>query len=60
VKPSEICKREGLKLCEVSEITGVSEQTLINWSKSKGTKSDKSKLFLCAVIGAVQLKSRDT
>ena len=36
MKPSEKCKAVGLKsLKQLSEITGESEQTLINWSKNK-------------------------
>lgn len=34
--PSQQAKREGLKsLSQVSEITGVSLQTLTNWAKNK-------------------------
>lgn len=36
IKPSEQCKAAGLKsLMELSTISGVSNQTLINWSKEK-------------------------
>lgn len=46
MKPSEICKKAGLKnLEECSERSGVSVQTLTNWSR------DKPKLFNYLVRG---------
>jgi len=51
LKPSEVCKEAGLSgLNELSAITGVSLQTLINWHKKK------SKLFSVVLAGAVALK----
>ncbi len=48
MKPSEQVKQAGLKsLAELVEITGVSEQTLINWHKNK------AKLFKIVVVGAL-------
>jgi len=35
VKPSQVAKASGLKLVEVSNLTGVSIQTLTNWYKNK-------------------------
>ena len=50
--PSEQCKSAGLKsLAELVRISGVSEQTLINWHRSK------PKLFVCAIAGAVAIKA---
>ena len=50
--PSEQCKAAGLKsLAELVRISGVSEQTLINWSKSK------SRLFSVVVAGAVVINA---
>jgi hypothetical protein len=47
---SEQCKAAGLKsLAELSKISGVSVQTLINWHK------DKPALFSVVVAGAVAL-----
>jgi hypothetical protein len=51
LSPSEQCKEAGLKsLAEVSSITGVSVQTLINWHK------DKPKLFDVVIVGCVYMK----
>ena len=53
MKPHEQCKAAGLKnLAELSEITGVSIQTLNNWSKNK------VELFRVVIIGAKILKER--
>jgi hypothetical protein len=54
MKPSDKCKAAGLAkgLAELSEITGVSEQTLNNWSKSK----KRPKLFNIVINGAVAEK----
>lgn len=50
--PSEKCKAAGLKsLLELVEISGVSEQTLINWHKNK------PKLFAVVLAGAVAIKA---
>ena len=50
--PSEQCKAAGLKsLAELSKISGVSVQTLINWHKDKPT------LFATVVDGAVVIKA---
>jgi hypothetical protein len=46
MKPSEQCKLHGLLLTQLSEITKQSQQTLINWHKSK------PELFESVVIGA--------
>ena len=47
MKPSEQCKAAGLKsLVELSQITGESQQTLINWNKNK------PRLFAVVVAGA--------
>jgi len=49
--PSEQCKQAGLKsLAEVVRMTGVSEQTLINWHRNKPM------LFAVVVAGCVQVK----
>lgn len=49
--PSQHCKLSGLNsLVELSHLTGVSAQTLINWSKHKPV------LFKTVLAGAVQLK----
>lgn len=49
--PSEQCKQAGLKsLAEVVRISGVSEQTLINWHKNK------PKLFALLIAGCVVIK----
>lgn len=46
--PSEQCKVAGLKsLSELSKISGVSVQTLINWHRNK------KELFAIVVAGAV-------
>ena len=46
--PSEQCRAAGLKsLAELVRISGVSEQTLINWHRNK------PRLFAVAVAGAV-------
>lgn len=51
--PSEQCKKAGLKsLAELCEITGVSEQTLINWHRNK------PKLFAVVIAGAVAIKEQ--
>jgi hypothetical protein len=51
MKPSEQCKQAGLNsLAELIEISGVSEQTLINWHRNK------PKLFAVVVAGAVALR----
>ena len=55
MKPSEQCKEAGLKsLVQLSQITGESQQTLINWHKNK------PRLFAVVVAGAriaqVQMK----
>lgn len=34
-RPSEICKAHGLTLKRVSQLTGVSTRTLINWSRNR-------------------------
>jgi len=48
MKPSEQCKEAGLKsLSQVSEITGVSLQTLINWA------ANKPDLFAIVLLGCV-------
>jgi hypothetical protein len=53
MKPSEQCKKAGLKgLAELVEISGVSEQTLINWSRSK------PKLFDVVISGAAQKRTK--
>ena len=50
--PSEQCKAAGLKsLVELAKISGVSVQTLINWSR------DKPQLFATVVAGAVVIKA---
>lgn len=49
--PSYMCKEYGLKsLAELSRISDVSVQTLINWS------NDKPKLFLLVIKGAAEHK----
>ncbi len=51
MKPSEKCKKAGLKsLAELSEITHISRQTLINWSKNN------NKFFDFIVFGASCIK----
>ena len=51
MKPSEQVKKAGLKnLAELVKITGVSEQTLINWHKNK------PRLFAIVIAGAVAAK----
>jgi hypothetical protein len=48
---SEHAKQAGLKsLVEVSELTGVSHQTLNNWH------NDKPKLFAIVIAGCVSIK----
>ena len=50
--PSEQCKAAGLKsLAELSKISEVSVQTLINWHK------DKPALFATVLAGAVVIKA---
>ncbi len=52
--PSAKAKAVGLKnLKQVSNMTGVSEQTLINWCNSTGTRSDKTELFNIVLLGCV-------
>jgi len=52
VSPSQQCKAAGLRgLAELSRISEVSEQTLINWHK------DKPALFATVVAGAVVIKA---
>lgn len=49
--PSQQCKAAGLiGLAELSNLTGISRQTLINWHKSK------PKLFTVVVAGAAVIK----
>lgn len=49
---SQAAKQAGLKnLLEVSELTGVSHQTLNNWH------NDKPKLFAVVIAGCVAVKS---
>ena len=51
IKPSVVCKNAGLKsLVELSQITGESQQTLINWHKNK------PRLFAVVVAGAQAIK----
>lgn len=51
LKPSEKCIAAGLEsLAELSRLTGVSDNTLINWSRSK------PKLFQVVIAGVVALK----
>lgn len=51
MSPSDQCKTAGLKsLAELAKISGVSIQTLINWSR------DKPHLFATVVAGAVVIK----
>lgn len=53
MKPSEHCKAAGLKdLKELSEITGQSIQTLINWHR------DNFELFKKSLESAVNSKRR--
>ena len=50
--PSEQCKQAGLKsLAEAVRISGVSEQTLINWYKNK------PKLFAVVIAGCANIKA---
>ena len=50
--PSEQCKSAGLKsLAELSKISAVSVQTLINWHR------DKPALFATVVAGAAVIKA---
>ena len=52
MKPSEECKNAGLKsLAHLVEISGVSEQTLINWHRSKPIVFD---LVLRGAVSATQ------
>lgn len=48
--PSQKTKASGLKLVEVSELTGVSIQTLTNWYKNK------NELFSVVLSGCVVKK----
>ena len=51
IKPSDQCRAGGLdSLSELSRITGVSIQTLNNWSKFK------VKLFNVVIAGAAKIK----
>lgn len=51
--PSEQCKQAGLKsLAELSRISEVSEQTLINWHKNKPA------LFGLIVLGASHIATQ--
>ena len=51
-KPSELCKINGLdSLTELAKITGKSQRTLINWSKSQPA------LFYIVILGAAAYKS---
>jgi len=51
--PSEQCHSAGLKsLAELSRISEVSQQTLINWSRNK------PRLFEIVVAGAVLMRIR--
>lgn len=50
MRPSEICKSAGFKLVDLSKATGVSTQTLTNWSK------DKPDLFRIIVAGVAVMK----
>lgn len=50
--PSKQCKAAGLKsLAELVRISGVSEQTLINWSRNK------PRLFEIVIAGSLKLKT---
>lgn len=50
--PSEQCKAAGLKsLAELVRLSGVSEQTIINWHRNK------PKLFKTVLAGAYVLKN---
>jgi hypothetical protein len=52
--PSEQCKQAGLKsLAEVVRMTGVSEQTLINWHRNK------PQLFSVVVAGCASLRNNN-
>jgi len=54
MKPHEKCKAHGLhSLLELTQITGVSAQTLLNWEKNK------PKLFKVVLIGAKEQKSNE-
>ena len=49
--PSECAKSAGLKsLSQISEITGISSHTLINWHR------DRPKLFKVVLAGCVVIK----
>lgn len=53
MKPSEICKKAGLKgLVEVVKFTGKGEQTLIRWAR------ENPQLFDIVVEGTVIIKKR--
>lgn len=52
--PSQKTKASGLKLVEVSNLTGVSIQTLTNWHKNK------SQLFDVVLSGCVVKKTSET
>jgi hypothetical protein len=55
VTPSQQAKQEGLKsLSQVSEMTGVSLQTLTNWAKNKPD------LFKVVLAGCKSLKTEGT
>lgn len=54
MKPSDRCKAAGLRsLKELSEITGKTVQTLINWNR------EKPELFELVLIGAVNKKKTE-
>jgi hypothetical protein len=56
MSPSEQCKSIGLKsLMQVSRVTGVSPETLINWHKSK----KKAQLFNVVLIGCLEVIKND-
>jgi len=51
ITPSQQCKQAGLSsLAELVRLSGVSEQTLINWHKHK------PRLFAVVIAGAVTLR----
>ena len=52
MKPSELCKKAGLKsLAELAELTGESPQTLNNWHKTRPRR------FMLLLLGATVFKS---
>ena len=54
MSPSQKTKASGLKLVEVSQLTGVSIQTLTNWYKNK------SALFDVVLSGCVNKKLNES